>query len=419
MANAKNNTYNLIYKKIIDKLSFIITNEITINLLKSDNDFLYIFKKLLSIALSLEKKYKFNNVDSITLINGYKSIRKEEFIAIKDIKYNDIDDIEDDINYIDVYLKNVLGESVFSSLIFKKEVDDKKEEIIDTKIVDGEEVHNFSSKQNQSHQFNAEDYLRNNNVTPEAVAEQLIQKQAEFLVRKDIIENKVFKYDSKPKIVVWLKMINLITFFGFAIMCFAYLILTLVSPGYISSVGGNYKPIISGGADIFNIIAIVILTIYAAFKLYSEIKYFKNDNFKYNIKLTHMLFTLLIFIFFLITFINFLKGYSDAANFKNTIFEWNNKKWNIVDAINDNTHQNTIKGFNFVQPIFAVIITIISFFSLTLIISFILLFIKPRVDVKRLQELLMKYVDDIKNGRIDPSMLNDGKTSNPFGSMFF
>ncbi len=411
----KNIGFENIINLLNEKLSFVTVNSETINLLKTDEKFDSIFSNLLATLITLEEKNKVKDKKSTDLKEAYKTITNKEFNG-KCIEFNDVDDIEDQLNYIDVYLKNTFGNDFFD----KNNNSNSKEEVLEaTKIVDGQEVHNFNDTKNNN-KFNAEEYLKHNNVTIDQMADQMVNQQAQILLNKDIMNNKIYKFDSKPKIVVFLKFLNNIIFLLLACSCLIFGIMSFTNQ-YISKFVENSTEkfyFISGGPDasVFQIMGIVLLVLFAMVKLFYEIKFFKNDNYKYSIKLSYVFFLILIFIFFIIDYINFLKMYPNSKSLIDSAF--NIDQGVLVETVGGK-YINTSNAYNILEVQFYFIILILSLFGVLLINSLILIIIKPRIDVERLQKIVSQYVQDIKNGKINTDNLGGIKGSNPFGGMFF
>ncbi len=218
------------YEALADKLSFITVNEQTIHLLKTSEEFQTNFEKMLVSLINLETKLKITDKKSEVLIGAYQSITGIKQLSAKPITFADADDIDDNIHFLDVYMINTFGEEFLQKNQPQANINDTPTETYETKIVDGEEVHNFgNTTQTTGEQaFDAEEFLKHNHVTAEAMADEIIYSQARYLLQRDISQNKVFQYDSKPKVVIFMKMLNLFLFALFALSCFIFTVMEFV-----------------------------------------------------------------------------------------------------------------------------------------------------------------------------------------------
>ncbi len=427
MSVKKNDEFVKGYEALADKLSFITVNEQTINLLKNSEEFKTNFEKMLVSLMDLETKLKIEDKKSIALVNAYHSITNTSDLTQKPIEFEDADDIEDNIHFLDVYMINTFGEEFLKQNHIHQ--DNMETETYETKIVDGEEVHNFGNRNqtNQEQTFNAEEFLKHNNVTPEAMADEILYSQARYLLQRDISQNKVFQYDSKPKIVIFMKMLNLFLFAVFGLSCFIFAVMEFVmsSKGmtFISSTqGGDNGPFIPMiMEDLMVIFGLTFLILCVIAKIYNEIKYFKNDNYRYNVKLSHLFFSSLIFILFIVFFTNFIKAYAFAGDYKNAAFIWDQSKraWIIDTTNNPDSLKNSLEAYNLLPVLFAFIITAITSFCSMFIVSIILMVIRPKIDRLKMQQLLNQYVHDIKSGNIKTEDISPKSPFSSLGSMMF
>ena len=296
--------------------------------------------------------------------------------------------------------------------------------------MDGEEVHDFSdgaaaagAAMGSNASFNAEDFLRQNHVSAENMAEQLIMNQARLLLNRDIANNKIFKFDSKPKIVVWLKMINLGAFFSFILANAILIIMFLSSPITGIAVDSKIEVYGGGNVDIFMILALILVILGAGSKIFTEIKFFKNDNYRFSVKLGYMFWSILLFVWIMFWYVRFIKGYNawdSAWNDKAFWFDTNKGWQESNDPSQPGYFKNTTEGYDILIGLYALSIISISIFGVMVILSCVLFAIRPKVDATVLQSRLNEYVQKIKSGQINlDDLSSDRSFGSPFGGMFF
>lgn len=411
MADNSNNIKKL-YNDICNKVSLILVNDETVKLLKENEEFQKIINDYLCLINEFEKKLKIKDEKFQDLSKGYETISKKKVNIKAKVSIKDLDDVEDNVNYLEIFLTNTISKKL-SDLkeSYKTDVKDAKtaetEEIYEsTRVVDGEEVHNFSNTKDKNNKtnanFDAEDYLRQNNVTPEIMAEQMLQQQASMLVNKDIMTGKFYKFDSKPKSVLILKIIYTVMFAIFAASFITLQFISLFAPQFAYEYEtGKYRSFTDGGgAGIFQIVTLLLISGILFFKIYNDFKHFKNDNYRYSVKLTYTFLMLFIFILFISNYFSFFEFYNNPTFGEIKIPQTQPPP--PAPSLPDIVLVNTNEAYVFQSAIYGLLIALIVVFILSVILSLVLKSIRPKVDIVRIQELTLKYVDDIKNKRVDP-----------------
>ena len=79
-----------------------------------------------------------------------------------------------------------------------------------------------------------EELLRKSGYTLHDVADQLINSQAQVLLQRNIAKGKVFIYKNKPKIILVIKFITLVSFFLLVLLSITSFILLMTQSGKFS-----------------------------------------------------------------------------------------------------------------------------------------------------------------------------------------
>ncbi len=211
-------------------------------------------------------------------------------------------------------------------------------------------------------------------------------------------------------------MINLGVFFSFILANAILIIMWLSSPATGIKVDGKIIVYGFGGVDPIMILALVMIIFSTGSKVYTEIKFFKNDNYRFSVKLGYMFLSVLVFALLISWYVNLIKGYNawDSSWTNQAFWFDNNTGWQETGSSTPKFH-NSESGYNLLVGLYALSILSISLFGVMVILSCVLVAIRPRVDVAALQARLNEYVQKIKSGQIN---LDDLSSDKPFGSPF-
>lgn len=440
--NASKTTIHTIYKQLVKKLSVIFQHEKTINLLKTDDIFKKTIKDNINVILNYETKYKKNDNRSKEFLNAYKSITSKT-IKLAKLDLKDLDGIEDTINSITFILKNVLKMSwddIYASFSAKKDqkalntTDVEEIESYDAKPINDHEIpknnssasSNGSSFNNYNKPFDAETFINRSGTSVEDIANNLINQQADQLLYRDIVQNKFYQYDSKPKLMVWLKL----AFFGMTVLFFLMLLISIIINWVYSSktypnidnwffleipVADKDSKGVAFKLPFTQWLLFFLIMICGGFYISNYIKRFKNDNVKYSFSIAPVVF---IGFFF---FLNFLMGFINNSPmillFEGKIQAVQNLTGTAYVQIDAN---GTLRSFHFTNSVLyplvlgAAVTEAIQFFTviITIVFGISVNSIKPKKDIEKIKELKNKYINGLKNGTIT----FDGGPNNGFGT---
>lgn len=431
-----------LYSNLVDSLSIIFLHEKTIEFLKKDQ----IFSKTVAYYLNAIYTYELSVKQKEPKANDFKTafitITGNKEHKLSKLSKKEIDDLEDNFNFLSVYIKNTFGES-WTDIVasFSKSgsvssislVEKQQESSTNQQNTTTNNSQNFN---NSSQNFNAEEFMRRNNMSMNQIADTVILQQANLLLLRDIKDNKFYQYNSKPSFFVWAKW----ALFVLWILCAIFLIVSnFIVFALPNSSGLNALILNQGAVDKiiensykidYNIIKDSIITIQGTppFALFSiiislfppvfiiwfainQIKNNKNENAKFTCK-TFVTWILLIFLIF-----NFLPGSSGSLFDRQFDFNFLENTKSIVVSFSsfEATNGNVTYTFSTNQQLIANIMIAKSALSISYIISVVLstiasvaiIIVRPKLDLNRIKLKINEYVEDIKAGRI--SLDNDGQ----------
>ena len=440
---SNNSASNLNINLIIDFLSVIFLNQKTISYLKKDNAFKKGVRELISYCEFIENKQNLEESKSSEFAAAYKKITSETFKKVNVSKF-DNDDIEDKINYIKTLLLNSYGlewETIIKDFNQKPNIVDKQEkeqiEVVDANKIDESESTNANFRQDNPHPYHdSEDFLRQNNISLDQLADNLMKQQATMLLNKDIAENKFYQFDSKPKIFKITKYVLYSFWILFFLFFITLLILGFVSGGKVYALkdlvafnavdpaNNNFGYLYNNGFFFFlsksisvylGVVLLVVSLLFVSSYVYKEIKNFKNDNIQYGFRSYFSWF--IIFITFIqLLFPLFLNTNSHIFTIYDKLVECSNFKFEVeitplpqYDNISKLTFDNP-SIFRLFQAYYVMNILILSIAGLILLITVSLMVIKPKLDTARINAKIEEYYNDIKSGRIKIDQNDLGST---------
>lgn len=399
-----------LYLLITKKIQIVLNNPEISQLLFDNTSFQKTFRELVVYCQTYESNEVVINEKTPEFIKKYEGITKIEFNE-EDISELDESDFEDKLNYLNILVKNTLGKD-WDEINNSSKTDHSK----NSKPEEEQFQQTNQTYSNSNQHFDANKFINENNVSVDKIAENMIDAQARQLVQRDIMQNKFYKFNSRPKSIMIFKAAMLIFWFLFIL---SFLVITIV--GYIgngslfsilpeSALHNEKIPqnfvILFNGVQTSQMIFIFTLILFGGLSFYiifGNIKQWKNDNVKYSFKSTM---TIMMVIFFFFTFITTISSPTNVLMNWNDIFA--NRSigtFNIKIGTNDFTVDNP---GNYSKLLVQYIFTIIQITSVAVgvLVNIIIVNIRPKIDFDRLNQLVEKYKCDIKSGQIKPQSGN-------------
>lgn len=338
----------------------------------SNKSFIDLFEKELNILSYLEKtEAKKHDLGTMfltaSLIKKYNSLTNRNFVLSKKnflVKGNKLEDLNDDINYLAVFCKN----------IFKVNVDSITGGVLHSKSKSG--VVFSAPKQENVNQNHIYGKTINSNFSS-VVNESYIYGLATSKAMNDLSLGKIYAYKTKPRIILILKIILLVLL---GLSCLLSLVLVIVSM-ILKDI--PYNDQFNNSNDLlwvgicFMIYALICANAFWSF--YHQLNV-KNLNLKYSFPWTiiipYLFFTLSIVIFDLVKLIFFVP-------------------WYQTETIK-NVAQLEYIGYQIVH--FGVIVLFV--LSLATVVCFIIgVIFKPQKDEQIIKSTIDKYVDELSKSQ--------------------
>ncbi len=439
MSKKNDSNLNNIYNSLVEVLSIVFLNKQTINIIKTDTNVEKAVIDLLNVCNQLE--IKLDIADKDKKINEFKSafetINNNKKIRLSKVNVDDEDNILDKINYLKIILKNSHNldwVAILNSLNYKSNIKNDQE------VVDAQKTNiNYTDNHEEIHYKDSADFLRQNNISIDDITDNIIKQQAINLLNSDIVSNKFYQFDSKPKIFKILKYLM------FGLWLFAFLaFFILIIFGFIlrdkyfafeqlptSSI--TYEQFLNGyglkwwgiGNNLMTALLPALLIVVSLFFvvhfIFNQIKYFKNDNIQYAFKSSISWF----YVIFVLIYI-LLPIFLDVKNSILTIFKNIDLANNLnisgeltVTNIPNSSSDVTIKfdnasNFAIFQAYYVLTIFCIVLAGIILITTIVMMVIKPKLDVNRINKKIEEYYSDIKSGKIRVN--NDYSGGGMFGN---
>lgn len=273
--------YKDIQESLIKNLDIVFGNKTTSTYLAGNKSFQDIIENLLGCLSYCIQKTKSSETPLTNLKNKFKKIINRD-LNIKTKKYKDIYELLDEVNYLNVYVKNT----------FKADINEL------SKINNEPKTNDVELKVNQSSTSQAQQNISAiNDLTKKLSAHQSLNEK--------IRSGKFFIYDSKPKIIPILRKTFLILS---ALFCLTVLLISCFMIAVQKFKNGFEEPY-NYSSTIFLGVIYVIYTLGISWYVYKLLKHEytnKNENEIYHFKFTYLsilicLFSI-IFIFDLFSF---------------------------------------------------------------------------------------------------------------------
>lgn len=420
------------YDLVSHYLDIVFLAPDTVDLLKTDSSFRKVIQDDINIVSYYENEFEVTDTKATKFIQAYHVITKEHAKINDDYKdYSDDSNVEDMINYTNVYVNNVLGKSIndIAESLKAKNSEPQEAEIKDEKV-EAKENSDDDGYTNSYSQESDEDILNRSGYSMHDVADQLVQQQASILLNKNIATGKVYAFTSKPKlipIVKWLTVAAMALILAFSIASFAILMCTngkiqmpvlTFTPGNEPGTGSwaptSYQPATLMTPFPFQLLMVLLIVIMV---IMSMVRNKKNDNFKYRYSWGWMIFYILMIL--MVTLI--------ASGVQNSlVFNFDGFKHTISQQVGNITNPNYSDGkwstnaqyaLNLIQDWRILQFVIYGLIGLTIVCTVTGAVFNPKRDYERLQALLNQYVVEIRNGQVSSDDL--GGNGGLFGSPFF
>ncbi len=431
--------FNDIYNNLVEVLSVVFLNKQTINAIKTDLNVEKAVIDLLSICNQLE--LKLNIINENKKINEFKSAFETisgKKTKLSKVNINDESNILDKINYLKVILKNSHNLdwiTILNSLNYKSLDKDDNEQVVNAEKTDINFNHNYQ----ETYYKDSADFLKQNNISIDEITDNIIKQQAINLLNSDIVSNKFYQFDSKPKIfkifkylVLGLWLLSFLTFFLLMIFGFilrnkffvfdqSYINNSITYEAYAKGFGSKWWGIDNSLITwLLPTILIVVSLLFVIHFIFNQIKYFKNDNIQYAFKSSISWF----YIIFVLIYILF-PIFSSVNNSILTIFKnvSNNDIKGTIEITNIPNHTDSVTfnidnraDFPILQAYYVLTIFCIVLAGVVLIATIVMMVIKPKLDTNRINKKIEEYYKDIKSGKIRVNNDYSGAGGGIFGN---
>lgn len=449
MAEKLNEKQQVEYEKISKYLDIILLSPETVNLLKFDKDFQQLVEKDINIVSYFETNFDVQQPKAALFVQAFKVITSRDVETIIENKeLSNEGTVSEIINYNDVFLMNLIGQNVYQIEATLKEKaasheakTEVKEETAEAKRVDEttqktSQNNNEQTNDNNPYANNPFMYGMNMNMNAAGggfsmsnVADQLIQQQASMILNRNIALGKVYAFKTKPKIIPILKWLTV------AFICLL-LILSIVAFGVIIAGNGKitYSPNVNGttGGQKYPLVLmspfpfqLLMVLLCAIMIIISMVRNHKNENSKYHYSWGWMIFYIAMIL--IVTFIS--SGINSALifnfdNFLNILVNPNNGNLAngpvSISSLPNGLTDSAKYAYHLIIVWRALQFTIYALIVASVICLILGAVFNPKRDYKRLEELILAYSDDIRNGTISSDDFGGGNMfGGPFSRMFF
>jgi hypothetical protein len=241
----KNNTN---FKRCEKEVKLILNDLLLINNLKLNKEFQDNVLKVISIMFLLSKSSKANKAIATALLNNFNTKIEKNLEYDKKLSYKNEGDMVDDINYLQVYVKNAFHYDIKNN----KRIDN-----VDSSIS------NFNEKEKAI--VNVMEGIGTDN---KVIANTFLAGfDAQKKLSNDIKTGKIYIYKSRPKIIYATRIVLFFTNILFTISC----VLLAISFFMLNDFSG---------------VMFVLMSLFFGYEVYKDIGVFKtkNPNFLYFIK---------------------------------------------------------------------------------------------------------------------------------------
>lgn len=430
-------TQNL-YNKTKLQLNTVFLKPELKNALKNDSTLRRQVFQAINIVHYIESNYQTENQ-----VFGEYSKAITSYEPYKQVIYNfdDQDNLLDNVNSLRIYLLNTYQtnteelEGVYGSILFlyqETEVNNDpisvtEEVVYQTKPIDQEEQTQNTEYTQSNNNFDGSAFGFNSNIAND-FKEMQINAVVNNIFMHKIMNNEVFIYNSKPKVIPILKILYIVMLglmFIFSIVSFALIsvfgkemhtIATVATP---SSQQKIVVPIARGAVIPFDLI---ILLLVISWFIYGMIKGWKNENVRYHFK--YMVPLVFVIILVIIKLVSIFSGVFSFAT--DDILDSFNKIWNgHIEAAKHTTAASAgLKPINpedidatkahyqgIIMGYFATTIVVFVALLVALIVIVSAILFNPKRDFERIKELHEQIRADLLAGKIDPNLYQIKPTS--------
>ena len=391
-----------LYNQSVSYLDLTFLDETLIELVKSKEEFRKIITNLLTFIIDCEDNELVKNKNQERLLAAFYALTNKEFEPNTTITFKTETELEQEINSFNEYLIKTINKNFDEvKLEFQeKHIDEAKK--VESEVfavptdADSENIKN-ENNDNQNHSsnnsnFNAEEFVQNNKMNFNDMAESMIAASANSLLIMNIRKGSVYQYKSKPKIIPilkWLIVAIICVLIGLSIASFVLLMVAGPKVAYHPKKDGIVQEdIISYGLQLATPFPFQLLltTLILVLMIMSMVKNSKNENFKYYMSWGWMLMYILtlVFVWFMVGGIgsNLLFNYSSFLDDLSIVKPESGIAISLIEA------------YRVIQ------FTIIGLLGLMIVFLIVGCVFNPKKDFERLQLLLQEYINDIKNGSI-------------------
>lgn len=368
-------------------------------LLKNNDSLFDVFLNQISIIQFLEKKlsnYEFikneiENKKDKTEIIEIEKLNKKSFlieslkkisdknIKTQDLNFKNLSEIKDLINYLDVFLKNNYKKTSNDFALNKTSTPDNQTNFV--------EKESNSENKNYFNEFKQQNDFNFNEINKESILNFQYQELAKLRLNSEISKGIVYKFKTKPKSILIIKLIigTLFTLLALVSLFLGILPVAFFRELKFSTPKANVANVNTHNGVSFNIIEILLsVTIFSVFS-FLMFKQEKNENKKFDFPKFITISIVVILILQLWTFIQSIKD--GTNNYQNISDDFYKGK---------NSYNNKIENINAYYAYFVLLIIRIVIYVLVFIFSLIALVYSPKSDNERLEKILEKYTNEIK-----------------------
>lgn len=412
-----------IYTKTVNDLSVLFLYQDTINAIRKDDVFAKNVCGLIDIVNTYEEQHKINDERTDDFLTAYKTLKNTSYNP-KILTANEIDDIDDMISFITVYIKNTLDknwEEIVDSFKGKADRTDLAEAFTKQKIeTQNDTSHNPGIENNQNYSKQNEDFsnanYNQNTQTILQLADLQFNTAATMLYFRDVLKNKIFIYESKPTIYVWLKWIYFAFGIILAVIMLSTAILQAVAPsGFLAlhvasetTVTANWVYNntfeVGGWQNTLYTLVFSFMILYVFWFMIGgilrEIKYRKNDN--YTFSCSHSQFYWSVFILFLLILLPLI-SYSTIPFAKINDILNAPKDYSAQLTISDRNIKININNAATFTSVFALAIMqyiLIGAFAINLLLYTVIRTIGPKKNRQVISDTIAYYYNELKSGKI-------------------
>lgn len=375
--NIRNN--KKLIKETIGKLEIIFNNSILSSHLNEDT-FKDIVLKQISILNFIEKKSKISKPQASEYLKQLNQKTNSSF-NFQDLSYKNESDVEDDLSYLDVYIKN----------IYKKDIKEFLNEGDSTKGSKKDEP----KKVEYSRRIDPNEKTNTNNqngfpgMNPQQQAafyqEQVYIQMAREKLGKEIMDGTFYKYSSKPKVIIYLKRALSGLSIALALMSVIQLVFYFLWAGIPYFLpNNNVQEPHTDKVNAFNVITQIIyigVFVYVAFLL---IRPTKNENNLYGFNTFIGVIVLVFLIFYIMDGVLSIRMRFD---------------FQLADP-NNQHHVSISDGIKigyFVQ---------IGIYAAIFFVTLLCVVFRPKVDNERIERKMLSLIDEIKQQVMHPGQPN-------------